>query len=74
MRRSRLAHYRRRRALAEKQARQRQGLNFIKRFEALQLFTCVPKPLQTGFKPPRDVAYQISLETALVCLHEIGLT
>ena len=54
MRRSRLARYQRRRAFAEKQARQRQRLNFVKQFEALQLFTRTPKPLQTGSKPPRD--------------------
>ena len=74
MRRSRLARYRRRRAFAEKQARQRQRLNFVKWFEALQLFTRVPKPLQTSSNHLRMWFSQIGLETALVHLHEIGLT
>ena len=34
--------------VTEKQARQCQHVNFVKRFEVLQLFTRTPKPLQTG--------------------------
>ena len=65
MRRSRLAHYRQRRAFAEKQSRQLNPMNFVKRFEVLQLFTRIPKPFQTGSKPSWDVVGRIGLKITL---------
>ena len=55
MRKSRLARYCQRRVFAEKQAQQRQRLNFVKWFEAIQLFTRMLELFQTGAKPPHDV-------------------
>ena len=54
MRRSRLARYCQRKVFAEKQAQQRQRLNFVKWFEAIQLFIRMLELFQTGSKPPHD--------------------
>ena len=73
MRRSRLARYRQRRAFAEKQARQRQRLNFVKRFEVLQLLHARLNCFKPASNHLRMWSSQIGLETALMRLHEIGL-